>query len=48
VRVDNESAQALYAALGFDTVAVRKRYYKGGIDALSMRLSIPAPRTGIA
>jgi [ribosomal protein S18]-alanine N-acetyltransferase len=48
VRVDNESAKALYAALGFDTVAVRKRYYKGGIDALSMRLSIPTPRTGIA
>ncbi len=48
VRVDNESAQALYASLGFDTVAVRKRYYKGGVDALSMRMKVPAPRTGIA
>ena len=48
VRVDNESAQALYAALGFDTVAVRKRYYKGGVDALSMRLKVPEARTGLA
>jgi len=48
VRADNESAQALYTELGFEAIAVRKRYYKGGIDALSMRLSIPAPRTGIA
>ncbi|MEO5920889.1 MAG: ribosomal protein S18-alanine N-acetyltransferase [Pseudolysinimonas sp.] len=48
VRIDNESAQALYASLGFETVTVRKRYYKGGIDALSMKLSIPVPRTGIA
>ena len=47
VRVDNDSAQALYAGLGFDTVAVRKRYYKGGIDALSMRLNIPVARTGL-
>jgi ribosomal-protein-alanine acetyltransferase len=48
VRVDNESAQALYAALGFETVTVRRRYYKGGVDALSMRLKVPAPRTGLA
>jgi ribosomal-protein-alanine acetyltransferase len=46
VRADNESAQALYTELGFATVAVRKRYYKGGMDALSMRLTVP--RTGIA
>lgn len=48
VRVDNEPAQALYRELGFETVAVRKRYYKGGIDALSMRLRVPEPRTGVA
>jgi [ribosomal protein S18]-alanine N-acetyltransferase len=48
VRHDNEGAQALYAELGFETIGVRKRYYKGGIDALSMRLIVPAPRTGIA
>jgi ribosomal-protein-alanine acetyltransferase len=48
VRVDNENAQALYTALGFEPVSVRKRYYKGGIDALSMRLMVPPPRTGLA
>lgn len=48
VRVDNEAAQALYRELGFETVSVRKRYYKGGVDALSMRLNVPAPRTGAA
>lgn len=45
VRVDNEAAQALYAELGFETVSVRKGYYRGGIDALSMRLIVPVPRT---
>ncbi len=48
VRADNENAQALYTELGFAAIAVRKRYYKGGIDALSMRLTIPTPRTGSA
>ena len=48
VRADNENAQALYTELGFEAIAVRKRYYKGGIDALSMRLRVPTPRTGIA
>jgi len=48
VRHDNEAAKALYAELGFETVAVRKRYYKGGIDALSMKLMVPAPRMGPA
>ena len=37
VRVDNESAQALYRELGFETISVRKGYYKGGIDALTMK-----------
>jgi ribosomal-protein-alanine N-acetyltransferase len=41
VRIDNEGARALYEQLGFEQVAVRKRYYKGGIDAVSMMLRVP-------
>lgn len=48
VRVDNESAQALYRELGFEPVSVRKGYYRGGVDALSMKLTVPAARTGLA
>jgi len=48
VRVDNEGAQALYRELGFETVSVRKRYYKGGIDALTMKLVVPTPKPGLA
>ena len=48
VRVDNEAAQALYRELGFETVSVRKRYYKGGIDALTMKLVVPATKPGLA
>jgi ribosomal-protein-alanine acetyltransferase len=48
VRVDNEAAQALYREFGFETVSVRKRYYKGGIDALSMKLIVTGPRTEVA
>ena len=48
VRADNENAQALYTELGFAAIAVRKRYYRGGIDALSMRVKVPEPRTGLA
>ena len=44
VRADNEGAQALYTELGFNAVAVRKRYYRGGIDALSMKLTLPRTR----
>jgi ribosomal-protein-alanine acetyltransferase len=40
VRVDNEAAQVLYRELGFETISVRKRYYKGGIDALTMKLKV--------
>lgn len=45
VRADNAIAQALYTSLGFEAVGVRKRYYRGGIDAVHMRLVIPAPET---
>jgi N6-L-threonylcarbamoyladenine synthase len=38
VRHDNEGAQALYTGLGFEVVGVRKRYYRGGVDALTMKL----------
>jgi ribosomal-protein-alanine acetyltransferase len=48
VRIDNAGAQALYAELGFEQVSVRKGYYKGGIDAVSMKLTVPAPKTGPA
>lgn len=48
VRVDNDAAKALYEELGFEQVAVRTGYYKGGIDAVSMKLTVPASRTGLA
>jgi ribosomal-protein-alanine N-acetyltransferase len=41
VRADNAEAQSLYRSLGFDALSVRKRYYKGGIDAIIMRLAVP-------
>jgi ribosomal-protein-alanine N-acetyltransferase len=48
VRADNPGAQTLYASLGFEQIAVRPKYYGGVVDAVIMRLTIPAPRTGIA
>jgi len=48
VRHDNPGAQALYAELGFEVVGVRKRYYRGGVDALTMKLVVPPARTGPA
>jgi ribosomal-protein-alanine N-acetyltransferase len=44
VRADNPSAQSLYESLGFARIAVRPRYYKGGIDAVIMSLAIPEPQ----
>jgi len=46
VRVDNEGAQQLYRELGFEVLSVRKGYYKGGVDALTMKLTVPAARAG--
>ena len=38
VRTDNEPAIGLYASLGFEKVAVRKRYYRvSGADASTVR-----------
>ena len=48
VRADNPGAQALYVSLGFDEIAVRPRYYRGGIDAVIMRLAVPEPETAPA
>ena len=41
VRADNPGAQALYDDLGFERIAVRSKYYPGGVDAIIMRLVIP-------
>lgn len=45
VRADNPGAQALYADLGFEQIAVRPTYYQpDGVDALILRLALtPAP-----
>ena len=41
VGVDNPAAMALYAGLGFTKAGWRKGYYRG-VDALVLRLSLPA------
>jgi [ribosomal protein S18]-alanine N-acetyltransferase len=48
VRADNPGAQAMYDALGYRQIDVRKRYYPGGVDAHIMRLDVPTPRTTVA
>lgn len=48
VRADNPGAKAMYDSLGFEQIAVRPRYYKGGIDAIIMRLHVPEPRVTVA
>lgn len=41
VRADNPGAQALYADLGFERIAVRAKYYQpDGVDALILRLDL--------
>jgi ribosomal-protein-alanine acetyltransferase len=49
VRADNPNARDLYAALGFEQIAVRPGYYKpDNVDAHVMRLTIPEPKTSLA
>lgn len=44
VRADNPNAERLYRSLGFEQVAVRKKYYQpDGVDAHVMRFVLPAP-----
>ncbi len=45
VRADNPSATALYDAVGFERIAVRRGYYAPGLDAWVMRLR---PLPGVA
>jgi ribosomal-protein-alanine N-acetyltransferase len=40
VAANNVAAIGLYEAHGFDTIATRRRYYAGWIDALVMQLDI--------
>ncbi len=43
VRVDNEVAQRLYRSFGFVAIGRRRGYYQpDGVDALTMRLELPA------
>lgn len=37
VRTDNEAAIGLYESLGFVQIGLRKRYYRAGADAYTMR-----------
>ncbi|HEY9366667.1 MAG TPA: ribosomal protein S18-alanine N-acetyltransferase [Agromyces sp.] len=41
VRADNPIARALYESLGFEEIGIRRRYYRGGVDAVHMRLTVP-------
>jgi ribosomal-protein-alanine acetyltransferase len=45
VRSDNPIARTLYESLGFEQIGLRPRYYRGGIDAVLMRLQVPAAMT---
>jgi ribosomal-protein-alanine N-acetyltransferase len=38
VRADNEAALTLYDRFGFERIARRRGYYRGGVDAVVMRL----------
>ncbi|AWB96952.1 ribosomal-protein-alanine N-acetyltransferase [Agromyces badenianii] len=41
VRADNPIARALYDSLGFEEIGVRRGYYRHGVDAVHMRLTVP-------
>jgi ribosomal-protein-alanine N-acetyltransferase len=46
VRADNVAAQRLYAAAGFERLAVRRGYYAGGrVDAIVLRARLRADGT---
>ena len=45
VRADNPIARSLYRSLGFEEIGLRPRYYRHGIDAVTMRLTVPAAVT---
>ncbi|GAA1342548.1 ribosomal protein S18-alanine N-acetyltransferase [Arthrobacter roseus] len=40
VRADNPRAQQLYQYFGFEQIDIRRRYYRGGIDAIIMKLDL--------
>ncbi|MDY0911700.1 ribosomal protein S18-alanine N-acetyltransferase [Rathayibacter festucae] len=45
VRADNPVAQSLYRSEGFEEIGVRPAYYQpDDVDALVMRVPVPAPR----
>jgi ribosomal-protein-alanine acetyltransferase len=47
VRTDNDSALTLYRSLGFEEIGLRRKYYKDGSDALTMKYVVTEPRTMI-
>ncbi len=40
VRADNPRAHGLYTYFGFEQIDIRRRYYRGGIDAIIMKLDL--------
>ena len=40
VRADNDGAIALYTAMAYERVGLRRRYYRDGVDAVLMRRDI--------
>jgi len=49
VRADNPIARSLYESLGFVEIGIRRGYYQpDNVDAIAMRLQVPAAVTGPA
>lgn len=48
VRADNEAAQHLYQAHGFERLSTRRRYYPDGADAFILRLLLRAGAFGFS